>query len=300
MEFEFTPYQEIEWSGRYCRPYGKQGNYHVNHKGGIFIRNYQYYGLYLDYKDYHAVMSKTSIKLAKAISECKNRHGNNWDGIGGSFSINEYGIVIVPVVIQNMPMETRIKYYAIGKCSGGLNFIDKETGKLFNLNPDLRPGSKWEWPYLGMKFYLSSKDEFFFQWDDETGRSKQPLGMDNIPLRMAIRNIRRYGLVSFVVNNHGVVLVKKQDDRKEDYWQPYYVGHLDYSKWFADEFKEIMNRKKTEVNLMAELSKLRRYLWSEEDQELFAKQMHVYIHNGHQIDSEMEIVLQKLLNKYSK
>ena len=53
----------------------------------------------------------------------------------------------------------------------------------------------------------------------------------------AIREVRHWGSVKFVVNPFGLVLTKRPERQQwdEEKWDPVYVGRIDYQQWFAKE-----------------------------------------------------------------
>jgi len=221
MAFRFQQRQPVPWHGRYRRIEGRESVFHVKWDDTIEI-------LWKDGGDEiicPAVMSPSLRKLAKVLNAIKKRHAGC---PGGAFIVNEFGQVICPVVTSGL------RYY-IGDCSGVPTFMDAD-GNSFTLNDThgLRTGDPWKLPYVGIAYNLSNNDRIYFQkkYGSDT-EIVSPLRQDRNLIR-AIRRVRPYGPVRFIVNLHGIALTKV---RKGNRWQPTYIGRINYSSWFPKEYE---------------------------------------------------------------
>jgi hypothetical protein len=149
---------------------------------------------------------------------------------GGAFLVNEHGQVLVPA---DDGWDRRV--VIVGECSGPFVFKNPfKPGEVFDQadHADLRPGDAWERPYVGIPHNLSGGDELYFQAEDERGRwVMHPPSQDQALVR-ALRLVRPYGPVRFLVGVGGLVLTKVEVRSR---WQPRYVGRVDLKKWFAKE-----------------------------------------------------------------
>lgn len=212
------------WTGRYARIPGKEPAFHISRSGVITAR-------WIDYDEdesFTAEMVETpdTKALAKALNKVKSEHTGH---AGGSFLINEYGQVISPI------RNTKNRYW-VGDLDGIPEFSDPLNGGTFNLRPgpNVRPGTRWNGPYIGMKFNLSADDRIYFNHENDDGRQKFWLKKNDLKLVKSLREIREEGtVVRFIVNLHGAVFTKVEVETKE--WRPFFVGFIDYEKWFPKE-----------------------------------------------------------------
>ncbi|HJT76253.1 MAG TPA: hypothetical protein VJ739_03550, partial [Gemmataceae bacterium] len=102
----------------------------------------------------------------------------------------------------------------------------------------LQPGDPWKLPYVGMPHNLHRGGlVYFYRQDGSGGQSVYPPRQDPQLIR-ALRTVRPWGPVRFVVNPGGLVLTKcPPDDRRcpEEFWQPVYVGSVSPNLWFVKE-----------------------------------------------------------------
>lgn len=231
MGVKFKAIKPEVWNGRYARIPGDGPAMHIKTMGGmlrpvVYLRQDECLGTC------SAVENADVRKLTEAVSTAKLLLSGHE---GGSFQINEYGQVLVPA-------SHTYKRMLVGEVSGELQFHNPfEEGAIFSLNDDdgLRPGDAWPWPYVGMPYNLNKGSRIYF-WlqNEEGGQSVFPPGQ-NRPLVVALRGIRRYGAMRFIVNPHGIVLTRRppteQWTGEEETWTPVYVGRLNYSTWFQKE-----------------------------------------------------------------
>ncbi len=221
--FKFTPLAKpVEWTGRYNRIPGKEPAFKVN------VRNepYAYWSPWKsdEWISSFFVPSASTELMGKSINKVKN---GNAGRAGGSFHINEFGQVIVPVYGS-------YKRFWVGNVSGVPLFDDPRTsGAEFSLFPpeDTPSGFSWDLPYVGMKFNLDGRQSIYFQTENEDVKSKIRLAKPPKTLIKRIASIRGEGTpVRFIVNLHGAVITKKEPD-----WEPVFVGFIDRSNWFPKE-----------------------------------------------------------------
>jgi len=169
-------------------------------------------------------MSASLKKLANAVNAIKRRYAGQ---SGGAFVINEFGQVICPVAAP--PWE---RYY-VGDCSGAPVFTDAD-GNQFTLNDThgLKTGDPWRLPYVGSVYNLSARNRIYFTMKRGTDTEFINPPRQDRDLINAIRGIRPYGAVRFIVNPHGIALTKVPRGRR---WQPTYIGRVDYDNWFPKE-----------------------------------------------------------------
>lgn len=209
----FTPYSKAPTQTLFFKhTVGKEPVYHVTASDAIVICRISGYNRYI----YPAVMDPAAKILARAINSCKlvlNRRK------GGSFCINEFGVVIVPGM--------NVDPLAIGTWRGDLNFQDPDTDEIFSLSgTGLRIGQVWKYPYLGMKYQLSRRGEIYRWWETPSGSYREDPAMQDAALVANLRRIRNTGAMTFIVNDHGVAIAK------DEYDVPRYAGKIDYIRWF--------------------------------------------------------------------
>jgi len=151
---------------------------------------------------------------------------------GGSFIINEWGQVIIPSAVEWR------QRYLVGTLTGEWHLLTPE-GKRVSLGDDseLRCGDPWRLPYVGVPYNLSKFDRIYFQDATLEGERIIHLESEDHDLIRALRRIRRWGPVRFIVNPFGLVLTKKWRWKvfSKGVWEPVYVGRIDFSRWFPRE-----------------------------------------------------------------
>lgn len=179
-----------------------------------------------------AIQSETATGLADAVTRAKRFAGGSG---GGSFLINEFGQVLVPA------SDGGGRRYFAGELHGRLLFENPFSPDApIDLWDDshLQPGNAWELPYIGMPYHLSRKGLVYFYCQDvERGRSLYPPRQDAQLIR-ALRSVRPWGAVRFIVTPAGFVLTKRPiGDRisSEPNWQPVFVGSISHNLWFEKE-----------------------------------------------------------------
>ncbi|PKK89036.1 MAG: hypothetical protein CVV64_16245 [Candidatus Wallbacteria bacterium HGW-Wallbacteria-1] len=149
---------------------------------------------------------------------------------GGSFHINEFGMVLVPST-KNWAE----KRY-IGDFTGSLEFYNPDTDEIIQLKDDFgyKTGDLWDKPYIGGCFKLSYNDKVSVNrvWEDETTNIILPSDRTDYELIRRIRSIKGTGGCRFVVNMYGIVITKVQIGHQ---WKSKYVGRINYDKWFRRE-----------------------------------------------------------------
>ncbi len=221
MSLLFQERQPARWTGRYRRIPGRQSVLHVRWDDTVDL-------IWEDGPDTCTCLAKMTNdlkRLARAVNKVKmQRTGQP----GGSFVINEYGQVICPVADESFE-----RFY-VGDCRGAITFIGPD-GEPFTLNDDadLESGDDWRLPYVGIAYNLSGNNKIYFPlregYDTEC---LYPPHQDQNLIR-TLRRIRSYGGLRFIVNPHGIVLTKSEDEPFN--WQPKYVGRINYQIWFPKE-----------------------------------------------------------------
>ncbi len=170
-------------------------------------------------------------ELAEAIAKVQLE----FNGMeGGSFTINEWGQVIVPSAVHDR------RRYFVGDLLGTWDLLDPENeGKRVGLYDDhgLGCGDPWELPYVGVPYHLSKTGRLYFVHRGLERDLIQYAPYQDARLIAALRRCRRWGAVRFIVNPFGLVLTKRPVPGRwcEDDWDPVYVGKIDYARWFAKE-----------------------------------------------------------------
>jgi len=179
-----------------------------------------------------AIDCVATIDLVDAVARAKRSAGGEG---GGSFLINEYGKVLVPA------SDGDGRRFLAGRLEGTLlfenPFLPEEPIDL-GLHEPLENGDPWKLPYIGIPYHLHRRGNIYFYQNDESGgRSIFPPQQDSQLIR-AIRNVRPYGPVRFLVNPAGLVLTKIPSNihrRSEDHWEPVFVGSINPNLWFKEE-----------------------------------------------------------------
>jgi len=228
-DFAFQPIQPRQWHGRYRRPAGNESAYHVNTQDVIrvFWRDSGY--------DYTCPVRETPDvrDMARDVNAIKLEK----TGLpGGSFVINEFGKVICPVRNSH-------DRFLLGEASGSLCFENpwndngllslwNDNGLLSLCNDEgLNCGDRWQLPYMGIKYQLHENNKIYFWFVVADGARMHFPRCQDFDLIGKIRQIRPPGGgISFIVNQHGIVLTKKQVGPNQ--WQAVYVGRINYDRWF--------------------------------------------------------------------
>lgn len=278
----FEPFSDIiDWDGHYDKPLTKESVYHVTYDGKINISQFDgmqgYRNLYL------AVMDASARELADRINRCKRIYSYN-NAPGGSFCINEYGIVIVPIAggYNNYVMPK-----AIGRWTGTLEFTDGR--KFFSLDKDMKPGVVWPYPYLGMKYHLARRGYIYYN-KDKTAFPRAPEGNDAIIRKL--QEIRKGGPITFLVNDHGIVLTKSING-------PVYVGRIDMGSWYPDPLAKNDIPDSLITQIIIALNKMSRTAWK--DRQEYERILAAYWENGQRLtDIAMKRSLTIIANNHLK
>lgn len=230
MSCVFTPCRGLKpWTGRYNRIEGDQSVFHIRwHKDGYWwpvavrTENFVEESYWFEQNDAIRRLTKTICAIQLKVNGQE----------GGSFIINEWGQVIMPSAL-----EWRQRYF-VGTLSGEWRLLtpDGESVSLGDAR-ELKCGAPWPLPYVGVPYNLSGGDRIYFQDAAPEGeRILYPASEDHDLIR-ALRRIRRWGPVRFIVNPFGVVLTKRprRGTDEEAQWEPVYVGRIDFRYWFPKE-----------------------------------------------------------------
>ena len=204
----------VEWGGHYERPYGTGSVFHVDTQERIKVVQVDSYSKILC----NAVMTSELENLAWAVNGCKLRHAGRE---GGSFSINEFGWVIVPVLNQHPRV--------IGRWRGDIEFLDLNDRPFSMAEP---VSGDWDYPYLGMKFRLSPSNRIYLKYVSAgLGEVRYDAPYQDSELIKRLRRIRPgRSSMSFLVNPFGVVLTKSDNG----YGPVCCAGKIDFANWFPD------------------------------------------------------------------
>lgn len=219
MKLEFTPCKPRPWKGRYRRIPGQEPAFYTDAKDEVLVR-------WTDRETGDKLESKiektpAARALGKSVNDLKESKAGNR---GGSFLINEFGQVLSPVYGTT-------DRFIVGEVAGVPRFQDPDMpGHWFTLTGEgLEHGDAWKYPYLGMAYNLGDSG-IYFKFEDEEGSSKQIPTHQDEALVAALRELRPFGVLRFVVNLHGVALTKVQDS--EGQWCPHFVGFINIAVWF--------------------------------------------------------------------
>ena len=213
-----------EWMGHYDKPVGKEPVFHVDVNNRIHIVQRDNYDIYL----YTAEATDETDFLGNEINQCKSYYSG---GRGGSFCINEFGQVIVPVMPRKDKNGKVIRWRApryIGYITGDIAFFNGE--ETVSLNAEMEMGEFWPYPYLGMRYHLSNRNKIYMEIQEGDDFRRVSLKKDYKSLIEALREIRGDGPCTFIVNPWGCILTKMMFG--SDFWRPVFVGKLNYKKWF--------------------------------------------------------------------
>ena len=212
-----------EWKGHYDKPVGKEPVFHVDVHNEINIVQRDDYDTYL----YTTEKTAEIRKLATIINKCKEQYAGCK---GGSFCINEFGQVIVPLSPKKDQYGRITQWRApryVGEISGDIVFYD---GRIkVSMSSTFKKGSPWPYPYLGMKYRLSNRNIIYMEIQDGEDFRRVSLKKKYQHLIDSIREIRGDGPCSFIVNPWGCVIMKTPLGSD---WIPVFIEKLDYKKWF--------------------------------------------------------------------
>lgn len=217
------PFRRCEpelWNGFYKKPAQRESVFRVGVDDNMRILAQD-----ADFNLSCSVVENPAIRqMARAVNDLKEQHTGNR---GGSFVINEYGYVIVP---EN----NTFQHYLVGYLDDydDLEFTNPMNGQRFSLNAEKALNERWIGPYLGMKYNLRADDRIYFKCDDNSQILLDDAAED-ADLIANIREIRPNGPCSFIVNPHGIALMKQQQPDLN--WIPKYVGRIDFNSWFTEE-----------------------------------------------------------------
>ncbi|QDU37633.1 hypothetical protein Mal4_19480 [Maioricimonas rarisocia] len=168
--------------------------------------------------------------LARMVNAVKTAKGNPPNG---SFYINEFKQVIVPVVGDSA-------YYYAGKYETPLRF--EFEGKILSGEPiDLEgspigPGSDWVGPHPGIPYVLSAggQDVYYKLFPRPNVEKKVKLSRARSPEAAAavvdqIRAVKGFSGGRFYVNEFGSMFAPVQEGLE---WRYLYIGPLDLDNWF--------------------------------------------------------------------
>ena len=228
-DFSFSPLMPRCWSGRYARIPGDTTAFHVRMFSGHWRPVVEWVT-----GDETAQCPMEDIESAATLASAVNAGKRFLGGSpGGSFLVNEYGQVLVP-----SPFGIG-EVVLVGECSGRMAFHDssKSIG-LFDLTSDqgLTLGDAWNLPYLGIPYNLSRSSEIYFWHRGRVGSWKATPPSRDDSLVDALRSIRPWGPIRFVVTPGGLVLTKVPvGGWRNERWETRFVGRVNYKKWFPKE-----------------------------------------------------------------
>jgi hypothetical protein len=222
MKLEFNDCRPRLWKGRYRRIPGQEPAFYTNAKDEVLVR-------WTDRDTGDNLESKieetpAARALGKSVNDLKeSKTGKR----GGSFLINEFGQVLSPVYGTT-------NRFIVGELAGVPRFKDPDMpGHWFTLTGEgLELGNAWKYPYIGLAYNLGDSG-IYFKFEDDEGSSKQKPTRQDEALIAALRELRPFGVLRFVVNLHGVVLTKAQDTQGR--WCPNFVSRINVDAWFERE-----------------------------------------------------------------
>jgi len=170
-------------------------------------------------------------ELVKMVNDVKTIHGG---APGGSFYINEYHQVIVPVVGSGS------EYYLAGEYIKPLRFEfeGKEiSGEPINLaGQPLTPGSIWQGPHAGIPYKLAAGgNDIYFTFSPRPNVEKKVVLSNEIGKVLAqqaaepIRNLKGHSGGKFYVNEFGCIFTPISSNYGVEY---FYAGQIEFSTWF--------------------------------------------------------------------
>lgn len=214
------------WRGRYAKIEGNENVFHVKWN---FRRGNWWVCLVMKFNNEEYICWATEDKGIKYLTDSVNEGKKFLNPVhkgGGSFIINDYKQVIVP------SSDGDSRRVIVGKITGDIKFHRENI--IFDLKStkEMRLGTIWDKPYIGIPFNLSLKNKIYFQRESEDGVKIDYLSNNYEELIINLRKIRPYGPVRFIVNPYGVVLTKIN---MSNIWKSVFVQKLDYEKWFPME-----------------------------------------------------------------
>jgi hypothetical protein len=221
--FRFHQYSPFEWNGYYRTTKKKDNVFHVwSDCGDVPAIEWTRES---ETARCPAVDSISARELANAINSIKVKQTFQERG---SFVINEFGYVIVP-------FSNTDKKYCVGKIEGSLIFHNPFESGYFSLNDDehLKTGDLWVKPYIGIPYIFSPDYGVYYKNEDWSMKNRsvtKPVKQDPELMRK-IRSITGTNTVRFIVNPHGIALIKPETEWGK--WTPIYIGRINYEKWFT-------------------------------------------------------------------
>lgn len=222
----------MEWSGRYDRIPGDASVFHLRYSAAMGRFWPMAEGKCGGEKATYWFEKSTAVcQLADAVGRVQLRFNGR---TGGSFTINEWGQVIVPSGLGD-----RHRYLA-GVLRGSWSLVaPDDVNQRVSLEDDdgLECGDAWDRPYVGVPYRLSKRGHIYFVHRAPGRDEVCPAPYQDAALIEALRQVRRWGAVKFIVNPFGLVLTKRPSDGRwnEEDWDPIYVGRIDYRHWFIME-----------------------------------------------------------------
>lgn len=232
MICRFLPCEPKEWTGRYDRIPGDSSVFHLRWRWdwGCFWPMAE--GKCGSEKAFYWFENKKAVRdLANSVARVQLRFNGRE---GGSFTINEWGQVIVP------SGEGDRRRYLAGVLRGSWSLVapDDVNGRVSLEDDDgLECGDPWDRPYVGLPYHLSKRGYIYFVHRSPGKDVLRYPPYQDTDLINAIREIRPWGAVKFIVNSFGLVLTKRpsRGQLNEENWDPVYVGRIDYERWFENE-----------------------------------------------------------------
>ncbi len=171
--------------------------------------------------------------LVRMVNDVKTAYG---DAPNGSFYINEYKQVIVPVLSTGL-------YYLAGKYEQPLRFAFEGhtlSGEPFDLdgNP-LSPGDEWVGPHPGISYVLSPKRGMDIRYTirprpdvEKDIRLTKAIGSDAAQRTIEqVRAVKGFAGGRFYVNEFCSMFAPLQEGKELRY---VYLGKLDLSAWYPE------------------------------------------------------------------
>jgi len=174
--------------------------------------------------------SERHPELVAMVNAVKTAHGNPPNG---SFYINEYKQVIVPVADSD-------DYYLAGTYSNCLRF--EFEGKTLSGEPvdltgnPLSPGDEWVGPHPGIPYVLAAGGgDIYYRSNPRPNVTKdvklsKVVGTDVAKaVASKIRSVKGFAGGRFYVNDCASIFAPVQEELE---WRYVYIGMLDLARWF--------------------------------------------------------------------
>ncbi|MCB1066195.1 MAG: hypothetical protein KDN20_25150 [Verrucomicrobiae bacterium] len=169
-------------------------------------------------------------ELVKMVNDVKIAHGGSPNG---SFYINEYKQVIVPVIGAD-------EYYLAGTYEKPLRFdFEGKTisGEALDLEAHpISPGDQWVGPRAGIPYILEAGgNDIRYEYSPRPNVTKRvklskKIGAANANKAAAvIREVRGFAGGRFYVNEFGCIFSNVESDNG---WECLYIGKIDLECWF--------------------------------------------------------------------